>query len=297
MNNALVILAGATGNLGGRIGRELLERGTRVRAIVRHSSASDKVAELQKLGAEIAKTDFSKVAELTEACNGGSCIISALAGLRDTIVETQILLLDAAIKAEVPRFIPSDFSIDFTRLTPGMNRNLDLRREFHEHLEKTPIAATSILNGMFADLLTGQAPYILFKFKRVIYWENADHLLDFTTIDNTASFTAEAALDPSTPRYLRIAGDTISARGLAEVASEVTGEKFRLLRAGSLKRLETMIKIMRKIIPGKDTLYPPWQGMQYMRDMFSGLAKLDPLDNDRYPGMKWTTVRDVLANR
>jgi hypothetical protein len=252
---------------------------------------------LQKLGAEIAKTDFSKVAELTEACNGGSCIISALAGLRDTIVETQILLLDAAIKAEVPRFIPSDFSIDFTRLTPGMNRNLDLRREFHEHLEKTPIAATSILNGMFADLLTGQAPYILFKFKRVIYWENADHLLDFTTIDNTASFTAEAALDPSTPRYLRIAGDTISARGLAEVASEVTGEKFRLLRAGSLKRLETMIKIMRKIIPGKDTLYPPWQGMQYMRDMFSGLAKLEPLDNDRYPGMKWTTVRDVLANR
>jgi len=41
-------------------------------------------------------------------------VVSALAGLRDVIVETQAALLDAAIKARVPRFIPSDFSIDFT---------------------------------------------------------------------------------------------------------------------------------------------------------------------------------------
>jgi len=29
--------------------------------------------------------------------------------------------------------------------------------------------------------------------------------------------------------------------------------------------------------------------------MFDGRAKLEPLDNDRYPGMRWTTVREVLA--
>jgi hypothetical protein len=34
-----------------------------------------------------------------------------------------------------------------------------------------------------------------------------------------------------------------------------------------------------------------------MHNMFSGRAKLEPLDNDRYPGMQWTTVRDVLAAR
>jgi hypothetical protein len=31
--------------------------------------------------------------------------------LRDVIVETQTVLLDAAIKADVPRFIPSDCAI------------------------------------------------------------------------------------------------------------------------------------------------------------------------------------------
>jgi len=180
-------------------------------------------------------------------------------------------------------------------LPPGTNRNLDLRREFHERLDKAPIAATSILNGMFTDLLTGEAPFILFKLNRVVYWEDADQLMDFTTIDDTAEFTATAALDSSTPRFLRIAGEQISARGLAEVVSEVTGQNFRLFRAGGLGRLATLIKITRAVLPKTSALYPPWQGMQYMHNMFSGRVKLEPLDNDRYAGMKWATVRDILA--
>ncbi len=297
MDNAITILAGATGNLGGRIARALLERGANLRAIVRHSSDPNKVEELRKQGAAIAEVDFNSLPEVTGACSGGSCVISALSGLREVIVETQTSLLDAAVNAGVPRFIPSDFSIDFTKLPPGTNRNLDLRREFHERLDKAPIAATSILNGMFTDLLTGQAPIILFKLNRVVYWEDADQRLDFTTMDDTAEFTAAAALDHSSPRFLRIAGDQMSARGLMEVASEVTGKKFSLFRAGGLGRLETLIKIMRAVLPLSSSVYPPWQGMQYLHNMFSGRAKLEPLDNDRYPGMRWTPARDVLAAR
>jgi nucleoside-diphosphate-sugar epimerase len=297
MDNAIIVLAGATGNLGGRIARAILKRGGKVRAIVRRNSDPGKIEELQKEGAEIAAVDFNSGAELTGACKGGACVVSALSGLRDVIVEAQALLLDAAVKAGVPRFIPSDYSIDFTKLPPGLNRNLDLRREFHERLDKAPIAATSILNGMFADLLTGQAPMVLFKLKRVVYWENADQLLDFTAMDDSAEFTATASLDASTPRFLRIAGEQISARGLAEVASELTGEKFRLLRAGGLGRLAILIKITRAAFFMSNALYPPWQGMQYVHNMFSGRVKLEPLDNDRYQGMRWTTVRDVLAAR
>ncbi len=297
MDDATTVLAGATGNLGGRIARALLERGAKVRAIVRRDSPPDKVAELRQRGAVIVEVDFNSFDALAKACSGASCVISALAGLRDVIVQTQALLLDAAVKAAVPRFIPSDFSIDFTKLPPGSNRNLDLRRDFHERLDKAPVSATSILNGMFTHLLTGQAPIILFKLKRVVYWEDPDQPLDFTTVDNTAGFTANAALHASAPRFLRIAGDQVSARALADVASQVTGEKFRLFRAGSLKRLETLIKVTRAIFPQRSALYPPWQGMQYLHNMFSGRAKLEPLDNDRYPGMRWTTVREVLSAR
>jgi hypothetical protein len=119
--------------------------------------------------------------------------------------------------------------------------------------------------------------------------------MDFTTIDDTAAFTASAALDPSTPRYLRVAGDRLSARELAAVVSEVGGTEFRLLRPGGLGALGVLIRIARTIAPGEGQLYPAWQGMQYMRNMLDGRAILEPLDNDRYPEIQWTTARDVLV--
>jgi putative NADH-flavin reductase len=96
MGNEIIILAGATGNLGGRIARAILQRGANVRAIVRHNSDPGKVEELRKWGMSIAKVDLNNVTEVTGACSDGSCVISALSGLRDVIVDTQTLLLDAA---------------------------------------------------------------------------------------------------------------------------------------------------------------------------------------------------------
>jgi nucleoside-diphosphate-sugar epimerase len=291
-----VVLAGATGNLGGRIARELLARGAKVTALVRPGVSPDKIAPLRKLGAALAEVDFTDVARMTQACAGATCIVSALAGLRDVVVEAQSVLLEGAVKAAVPRFIPSDYSIDFTRLPAGANRNLDLRREFHQRLAQTPIAVTSIFNGAFMDLLAGQAPFILFKWRRVLCWGSPDQRLDFTTVDDTAAFTAAAALDESTPRALHVAGDRLSARDLAAIAGEVTGCSFRVFRPGGLGLLAAIIKVARTLSPSPDALYPAWQGMQYMHNMFGGLASVERLDNDRYPGLRWTTARSFLAS-
>ena len=293
----IILVAGATGNLGERIINALLDKGADVRVVVRSSSNIEKLNNLEKLGVKIFKVNMSNVEEISNACIGVFCVVSALQGLHEVIVDIQRVLLDAAMVAGVPRFIPSDYSIDFTKFPPGENRNLDLRRDFHNCLDKTSISATTIFNGAFADMLNGQMPLILFKLKRVLYWGNADQRMDFTTMDDTAAFTASAALDPSTPRILRIAGDQVSARELTAVVSEVTGKKFRLFRAGGLGMLGTLIKVARTVTPGEKELYPAWQGMQYMHNMFDGRAKLEPLDNDRYPSMRWTTLRYVLSTR
>ena len=298
MSEAAIVVAGATGALGGRITKALLERGARVTVLVRHGAPPTKIEPLHALGATIASVDLSRGSEVAAACAGASCVVSALAGLRDVIVDAQTGLLEGAIKAGVPRFIPSDYSIDFTKFPAGQNRNLDLRREFHKRFDGAGISATTIFNGAFADMLaTGQMPMILFRLRRVLYWGNADQRMDFTTMDDTASFTARAAMDASTPRFLRVAGDQLSARELAAVAGEVTGERFRLLRAGGLGLLSIMTEVARTIAPGEKELYPAWQGMQYTRNMFDGRAKLEPLDNDRYADIHWTTVRDVLKSR
>src|ERR1022692_4213545 len=239
MNDGTIVVAGATGNLGGRIARALVERRASVRALVRQGTTPDRLERLQQLGVTIASVDWSHASQLTLACSGASCVVSALQGLRDVIVGTQSVLLDATVKAGVPRFIPSDYSIDFTKFPPGENRNLDLRRDFHKRLDQTSISATTILNGAFADMLTGQMPLILFKLKRVLYWGDADQRMDFTTMDDTATFTASAALDPSTLAFYEL----LSARELAAVVSEVTGKRFRLFRAGGLGMLGALIEV------------------------------------------------------
>jgi uncharacterized protein YbjT (DUF2867 family) len=160
-----IILAGATGDLGGRTAESLIQRGANVRALVRSGTSPDNISKLQNSGITVVEVDYTNPIELAKACAGGSVVVLALSGLRDVIVDTQTQLLNAAIEARIPRFIPSDFAVDFTKLPEGTNRNLDFRQEFRKILNDAPIAATSILNGMFSDLLTGQAPVILYPMK------------------------------------------------------------------------------------------------------------------------------------
>ncbi|MBD2756674.1 NmrA family NAD(P)-binding protein [Spirosoma validum] len=291
-----ILVAGATGNLGGRIVRELLKRGAEVRALVRPSSDEKKVDALKQQGVQIAEADTSDVVQLTKACEGVSCVVSALQGLRDVLVDTQSRLVDAAIEAGVPRFISSDFATDFTKQAAGENRNFDLRKEFMAYIDKKPIAATSIMNGAFAEILFYGTPLLDFKNNQVGYWENPDWRIDFTTMDNIAAFTAAAALDESTPRILRIASFQLSPNELANVAQTVTHANYHVVRLGSLEELAAYNKRERAAHPeGEQEVYPRWQQSQYQQSMFT--AQHETLDNERYPDIQWTSAQEWLSRR
>jgi nucleoside-diphosphate-sugar epimerase len=173
MNPSEIILAGAAGDLGGRILKALLARGASVRALVRTGVSKDDTDRLTRLGARIVRADEANVDALGVALEGAACVVSALNGLREVIVDRQGILLDAAVKAGVPRFISSDYSADFTKTTPGDNRNFDLRREFMARADQATIQVTSILNGAFLDMLGAEMPIIQSGIRRVLYWGSA----------------------------------------------------------------------------------------------------------------------------
>ncbi|MEH2412486.1 NmrA family NAD(P)-binding protein [Nostoc sp.] len=290
-----ILVAGGTGNLGGRIVKALIKRGAEVRVLSRNEIDPVKIKKLTELGAEVIAVDISDVEELKLACQGVSCVVSALAGLHDVIVDSQTLLLDAAIAAGVPRFIPSDFSSDFTKMPEGENRNFDLRKEFHKYLDKSPIAATSILNGAFADILSYNTPLYNPNDHSVAYWgDNPDWKVDFSTMDNTADYTAAAALDSATPTILRIASFQISPDELIAIGEEVKKTNFKLVPMGSLEDFSASNKRERAAHPeGEKQMYPDWQASQYLYSMFSVQNK--PLDNDRYPNVQWTSAIDIIS--
>jgi nucleoside-diphosphate-sugar epimerase len=290
----IIVIAGATGNLGGKITNALLAKGAEVRAIVRLETDLKKIKVLEDKGVKVFQVDTSNKFEISKHCIGAHCLVSALAGLRETILDAQRVFLDAAIEANVPRFIPSDYSSDFTNLIEGQNRNLDFRREFHKYLDTKKIQATSIFNGPFMDLLTTDMPLIMFKQKRILCWGNPEQIIEFTTTFNVADFTAEVAMDDNTPRYLRIAGDKLSCNDFVKLLNELTNEKYKLFRPGGISLLNAVIKLTRFFSPSKNELYPAWQGMQYMRDMMEGRIIFQNYDNDKYSNIKWTSVKDFL---
>lgn len=239
--------------------------------------------------------DYGNTGALARELEGCRVVVSALSGLAPVILEAQGRLLEAALMAGVPRFMPSDFAIDFRKLPEGSNRNLDLRRRFLAHAEGAPIRLTSVLNGAFMDMLVKEIPIIQHPLRRVLYWSHPDQPMDFTTIADTAAFAARVALDDGAPRWLNIAGERTTARGLAATLTALHGRRYGVLPAGTLGTLGLTIAVARRLAPGGEALYPAWQGMQYMRNMFAGEGLLDtPFDNDRYPGLRWTRVADVL---
>ncbi|KAJ6149864.1 hypothetical protein N7471_001063 [Penicillium samsonianum] len=294
MTSPFVAVAGASGGLGQLVAMALIKRGVAVKALVRPNTDPSRTQKLRDAGVTIAPVDLSAVPALTRELNGAMCVVSTLQGLRDVIHGVQGKLLEASVAAKVPRFIPSDFSLDFTKTKPGSNRNLDLRREFHAQLKKSGIKWTSILNGGFMDLLVGDWPMINHKSRKVAYIGQTTQLLDFTTMVDTAAYTAAVAADPNpTPNFLRIASDTVNVKDIAQAQTNVEGTQYKPSWMGTVGSMEFMIRVMR-LFGGENDVFPAWQGMQYMANMFSGAGKLDPLDNDRYPDLTWTKVEDFF---
>lgn len=294
--NKTILLAGATGNLGNRIAKALIERGAAVRAIVRTATDPEKIAVLEEMGITVATIDLTNVDEIAKASAGTQCVVSALAGLKEVIVDLQKRILDGAVQAGVPRFIPSDFCTDYNELVPGENRNFDLRREFKTYIDRTPIKASSIFNGCFADILKYNTPILNLKSKRIGYWGNkADWKLDFTTMDDTAAFTAEVAMDDDAPRDLQIASFQISPEMILEDVKAISGEDYQLQLMGSMEDFREGIKKQRaENAAGEHELYAKWQQAQYMYSMFATQHR--DLDNERYKGLTWTTGSDYLKS-
>lgn len=264
----LVLVVGASGNLGGKVVRELLARGATVRATFHKRPPP--------AGVEAVQADLADPIALTNACAGVHTVISAVQGLGETILDGQTNLLHAAEAAGVARFIPSDYSVDFFKTADGGNRNLDLRRAFNQRLDASNVRGTSVLNGAFMDLV---------EHKRIgpdgsgvmrVYGD-PDQPYDFTHTDDVAKYIAAAALDDAAGRVVRVVGDRASPNQLAALR----GGRVELV--GSLDDLSRLIAQLQASDPAPHNPFPVWQQMQYMRDMARGDALLAPVDNARYP--------------
>jgi uncharacterized protein YbjT (DUF2867 family) len=114
----MILIVGATGNLGGMIARKLLARGREVRILVRSGSQYQSLVEA---GAQPVTGDLRNRASLDVACKGIETIITTAAArvtedeatTRSIELQGYYNLIDAAREAEVHHFIyPSALGAD-----------------------------------------------------------------------------------------------------------------------------------------------------------------------------------------
>lgn len=310
MNTKKIVVAGANGNLGKLVCEALIARAEKegqsvqVIGLTRKGTANvtDKVpfaSTEQQLVIE--SVDYDSDEDLKRVCEGAYCVISVLLGVEDVVVAIQSRLLNAAIACNVRRFIPSDFSIDFFVLPKGSNRNFDWRLQFHELADRmvkqsqSDIEITSVFQGGFTDLLASGWVLLDYKKNNVTYFGSPDTSMDFTSRKNTAEFTAAAALDNNpTPRKLLIAGIRLTPKKAQQIANRVTGASFKLKHVMTVKMLRMVIAVMKFFNPATNNPMPLWVGMQYGYCQALGAATPRQIDNDRYLGIDWDGVEDII---
>ncbi|KAJ3110482.1 hypothetical protein HDU96_006534 [Phlyctochytrium bullatum] len=316
MATKTVVVAGASGVLGLLICKHLLNKGgagLRVLALIRKSSKPVS-ADLQALVTssngrlKVVQVNYTSASDIDGVFAGANVfsVVSAVQGLADVVLDVQLALLDAAIKHKVKRFIPSDYSVDFNLLPVGSNRNLDLRRDFNTKADAkvaetgSSIQLVSVLQGCFTEILLEGLNLVNFKTGGVEYLGDPDLPWEFTTWDNTGEFTACVALDDRTdlPRAALIAGDAVSPRQAAEIASKISGKPASMSQQASVWFLSyVLIPAAKWLAPGgKDELMPLWQKMQYGYAMSSGYVRHEPSVylNARYPEIKWVKLEAII---
>ncbi|WP_319518298.1 NmrA family NAD(P)-binding protein [uncultured Martelella sp.] len=295
----IVVLAGATGNLGSLIADQLLDRpDVQLRVLVRPQSAA-KVAGLREKGAEIVEIEVDSEAQadrLEDALQGAYSVISAIQGGPAIIVDAQLRLLEAARKAGARRFIPSNFSYNIFGVDDGDNINSDDRRAFARAAEKAKgdVEVVQIQNGAFMDRI------VLFGFlgafdldaRTAFLWGDGNALMDFTTYADTARFTVEVALDDEpVPAIFEVAGETLDFHGLLKTYEDASGKSLTVKQMGTLADLDDEIAKRREAEPANVF---SWLPLMYWRALLTGKGKLNAIANDRYPHIMPVSVADYV---
>lgn len=120
------------------------------------------------------------------------------------MVDGQKALIDACEECNVPSYVASDWALDYSKLNLGELFSKDPMIHVKAYLETKKVQGVHILIG-------GSMEPIFSPFFNIFdpstdnfrYWGNGDELMEGTTDDNAAEFTAAVALDPKATGIVR----------------------------------------------------------------------------------------------
>lgn len=139
--------------------------------------------------------DSDALDRFVETCD---VVICCYLGDDKLMVDGQKALIDSCERGNVPRYFASDWALDYTKLEFGQLFVKDPMKHVKAYLEAKKVKGVHILIGGFMEPVF--SPHFNFfdaKTTTIRFWGEGDEVVEGTTYDNAAEFTAAVALDPN----------------------------------------------------------------------------------------------------
>ena len=230
----MILVAGATGMVGGEVCRLLRSEHEPVRALVRATSSPETIAKLGELGCEIVRGDLRVGATLETACSGARAVITTVSAMPfswaadntlDTVdLDVQRRLIDAAAQAGVRHFTYVAFSGNIDRPFPLRNA----KRAVEAHLRASGLPYTILRPSYFAEVWLGPAVGFDYAAAKATIYGGGRKPISWISVADVARFAAASVDNPAaTDATLELGGpDALSPLQVVELFEQAGGRKF-----------------------------------------------------------------------
>ncbi|KAF1998823.1 nmrA-like family protein [Amniculicola lignicola CBS 123094] len=287
-------IAGITGKFARRVVHHLLQKpDVNIRGYARDPS---KLSAALRNSSRIQVTpgEADDAPALRSFVQGSDVVLCAYLGNDKLMIDGQKALIDACETENVPRYIASDYSLDYRKLELGQLPSKDPMKKIETYLqEKKNVQGVHVLIGIFMDTFWSQFFQVWNdKEVKLSYWGTGDEKWESTSYDNAAQFVAQIALDKSAVGFHNFIGDKKTTKEIAAIFESVYGKKPQLQSLGTLDELKSKMYQMAKEDPSAFMNYIPLFYQYYCTNGQTYLE--DSNGNTRYPDIKAVTFEDYL---
>ncbi|KAI8712728.1 NmrA domain-containing protein [Fusarium sp. LHS14.1] len=299
----LVLVPGVTGNLGLHLIDSLVSRGHQVRGLGR-SPAKLTDEQRSKLESFVKIQNYYDIEALDKACAGVDAIICAYAGTPVMHLDAQLILLRAAERAGITRFLAASWNCDWRELQFGMHQSYDACIAFYQQAKLTStIKPIWILTGGLTEVYFSVSGHGNFspayngpwdpENKTVDIWGTGDEAWDLTTEKDAAEFSAEVIQRDDAPEggFWELHSGAYSPKELARIYKEVRGIEIAEKYRGTLDDLKKLAYSMRNQKPYND--YYSFIGLFCQLFQLNGTYSLKNNDNHKL-NVKTTSMEEFL---
>ncbi|KAI1645286.1 NAD(P)-binding protein [Daldinia loculata] len=244
-----VAIAGAKGDLGEPVFEQLLKAGFQITVITRKGSS-----HIWPSNITVKEANYDSLDSLTEALQGQDAVVSTIT---TSSLSAQINLIDAAVKAGVKRFIPSEFGSDTFNAKasqlPCYKPKIEVQQALKKAAAESSLTWTAVLCGPFLDWAIRVGFFADVKNRTISLPDGGNNTASSTTLPTVGKAVVGVLknFERTKNRQVYIQEAIITLKQIAEILKKYTGTE------GWVENVTSLDEGLQKALEENKTAYTP----------------------------------------